>query len=59
MSGGGYMSQSDFRLHFGLGAARKADAIEIRWPGGGVEKLENVNANQILSIREGMQSTKP
>ena len=31
-SGSGYISQSDFRLHFGLGTATKADLIEIRWP---------------------------
>ena len=32
--GGSYISQSDFRLHFGLGAAASADLIEIRWPSG-------------------------
>jgi hypothetical protein len=58
-SGGGYISQSDFRLHFALGTASKADAIEIRWPGDAVEKLENVNANQVLTIKEGMQRGKP
>ena len=38
--GGSYASQSDFRLHFGLGAATKVDELEIHWPGGRVEKLE-------------------
>src|SRR6185437_637748 len=52
-SGGSYISQSDFRLHFGLGAAGQADSIAIRWPSGGVQKIENVAANQILTIREG------
>jgi hypothetical protein len=41
-SGGGYISQSDFRLHFGLGKATKADAVEIRWPSGLVQRLENI-----------------
>src|SRR6266849_3836828 len=45
-SGGGYVSQSDFRLHFGLGRATKADAVEIRWPSGLVQRLENVAGNQ-------------
>jgi len=53
-SGGGYISQSDFRLHFGLGAANKADLIEIRWPSGLVEHLENLPANRIVNIREGI-----
>jgi hypothetical protein len=53
-SGGGYISQSDFRLHFGLGSATKIDVLEIRWPSGLVEKLEDLPANQILSLKEGM-----
>jgi len=57
-SGGGYISQSDFRLHFGLAGASKADIIEVRWPGGVTEKLENVSTNQILTIKEGKQEKK-
>jgi len=53
-SGSGYISQSDFRLHFGLGKATKADAIEIRWPSGLAQHLENVAANQIVKIRESI-----
>ena len=51
-SGGGYISQSDFRLHFGLGQASKADVIEIRWPSGATQRFENVQANQVVTIRE-------
>jgi len=51
-SGGSYISQNDFRLHFGLGQAARADLIEIRWPSGRMERLENVSANQILRVRE-------
>jgi len=53
-SGGGYISQSDFRLHFGLGKATKADAIEIHWPSGLVQRLENISGNQIVKIRESI-----
>jgi hypothetical protein len=53
-SGGGYISQSDFRLHFGLGKATKADAIEIRWPSGLVQRLENVTGNRVVKIRESI-----
>ncbi len=53
-SGGGYISQSDFRLHFGLGPAARADSIEIRWPSGLVQRLENVAGNHVVKIREGI-----
>jgi hypothetical protein len=52
-SGSGYASQSSFRLHFGLGAAGRADRIEIHWPGGAVEKLFSVAAGQCVHVREG------
>jgi len=49
----GYLSEVDSRLHFGLGKAQKVDSIEIRWPGGETQKLENVPANQVLKIVRG------
>lgn len=52
-SGGTYASQSDLRLHFGLGTANKTN-IEFRWPDGSVEKFAGVAANQFLTIREGV-----
>jgi len=53
MSGSSFLSQSDFRLHFGLGRARQADLVEVRWPLGLVETLKNIEANQLLVIQEG------
>jgi len=53
-SGGGYISQSDFRLHFGLGKAIKADAVEIRWPSGLVQRFENIAGNRVVKIRESI-----
>jgi len=53
-SGTSVMSQSDLRLHFGIGKPQKVDLIEVKWPT--TQKLEQfiqVNANQILTIREG------
>jgi len=53
-SGSSVMSQSDLRLHFGLGKAETIELIEVRWPT--TQKLETfkqVKANQILTIREG------
>ena len=39
-SGGAYISQSDFRLHFGLGSASSVDLIEIRWPSGLTQRFD-------------------
>jgi len=52
-SGDGFISQSDLRLHFGLGNATKAEEVVIRWPGGGVETLSDLPANQYYVVREG------
>jgi len=47
-----YLSVSDRRLHFGLGAAASAD-LTVRWPNGLVETLSNVGCDQLVVIREG------
>jgi hypothetical protein len=53
-SGTSVMSQSDLRLHFGLGKTQKVDLIEVKWPTTQkLEKFADVSANQILTIREG------
>src|SRR6202043_2725494 len=53
-SGASVMSQSDLRLHFGLGRAQTIDLIEVKWPTTQkVERFTKVKANQILAIREG------
>lgn len=53
-SGDSVMSQSDLRLHFGLGKIETIDAIEVKWPTTQkVEVFKQVKANQILTIREG------
>jgi hypothetical protein len=53
-SGGYHISQGDFRVHFGMGHATKAD-LTIRWPDGPVDNVEtilNVDANQRIVVRE-------
>ena len=52
-SGDGYISQSDLRLHFGLGRSTRAQKIVIRWPSGLVETLSDLPANQYYVVREG------
>jgi hypothetical protein len=49
---GSYMSASDKRVHFGLGGDTRVRLIEIIWPSGVVQRLENINANQVLEVRE-------
>ena len=52
-SGSSYLSASELVLTFGLARHEKADAIEIRWPSGQEEKLENVAAGQTITVTEG------
>jgi enediyne biosynthesis protein E4 len=51
-SGGSYLSQSDLRLHFGLGDAARIDELSVRWPSGLVETRQSLPANQIVTLRE-------
>jgi len=57
--GGSYLSTSDPRIHVGLGSADKAERVEIRWPSGAVDVLENVPANRAITVREGAGIEKP
>jgi len=53
-SGTSVMSQSDLRLHFGLGKVETVDAVEVKWPTTQkTERFTQIKANQILTIREG------
>ena len=52
-SGGSYLSQNDLRLHFGLGKAERVDRVEIRWPSGKTEVLQNLAARSFYSVKEG------
>ena len=48
-----YLSQSDLRVHFGLGERTLVDSILISWPAGGNDLVTGVRANQFLLVREG------
>jgi hypothetical protein len=52
-SGGSYLSQSDLRVHFGLGAATKIDSVEIRWPSGKVDTVKDLEADKYYAVLEG------
>ena len=49
---GSYLSSGDKRAHFGLGASTQAKLVEITWPGGKIQRLEDVGADQILTVEE-------
>jgi D-serine dehydratase len=51
-SGSGYLSQNERVLTFGLGNRTQADAVEVRWPSGQVDRLMNVNAGGVVTVRE-------
>ncbi len=52
-SGSSYLSSSTPWLHFGLGDAKQADSVEVRWPDGSLDRLASVPANQSLTLTEG------
>jgi hypothetical protein len=52
-SGSSYLSQNDLRLHFGLGPHDHIDHVEIHWPSGETQSLENLAADHFYSVLEG------
>jgi hypothetical protein len=52
-SGSSYLTQNDLRAHFGLGAANRSERLEIRWPSGATEVVEDLPANHVITVREG------
>jgi ASPIC and UnbV./FG-GAP repeat. len=60
-SGGGYFSQNDLRIHFGLGKTDNVDLLEVHWPSGQIDTLKNIKPNQLIFVKEGegiVRSTK-
>ncbi len=54
---GSYMSANDHRVHFGLGSDSQVKAVVVHWPGGGKEMWEDIEADRLITLREG--SGKP
>ncbi len=52
-AGSSYLAQNDLRVHFGLGDVQKVPRLEMHWPGGALDVIEDIEANQILTVREG------
>lgn len=51
-SGGGYLSQHDSRLHFGLGEHEQIKSVEVIWPDGTRQSMQDVRTDQVLAIRQ-------
>jgi hypothetical protein len=52
-SGSSYLAANELVLTFGLGQMGKADAVEIRWPSGQIDKLANIAGGQTVVVTEG------
>jgi len=52
-SGGSYLSQSDLRLHFGLGTAKSIDTLEVQWPGGAAQVFHGIAGDKFYHLKQG------
>jgi hypothetical protein len=53
VGGSSYLSQSDAKLHFGLGDSDAYDAVEVRWPTGERERFPGGTANRRVTLKQG------
>lgn len=51
-AGSSYLSQNDFRLHFGFPISEKIESVEVRWSDGTIERISGVKPNQIFTIAQ-------
>ena len=58
-SGGSYLSQSDLRVHFGLGDKQRVDKVEIFWPEGATETLTSLIADHFYCVKERKGVVQP
>jgi hypothetical protein len=52
-AGSSYLGQNDLRQHFGLGEGIRAERLEVSWPSGRVDVVQDLPADYIVSVREG------
>jgi enediyne biosynthesis protein E4 len=57
-AGDSYLSNSDPRLHFGLGTRTTVDSVEVRWPNGAVQRFREIPANTFVTIVEGANAPR-
>ena len=56
---GSYLSASDARVHFGLGASRDIAAVLVQWPSGARERFTKVEADKQVTLRQGTGQAVP
>ena len=54
MGGRSYQAAHDPRIHFGLGPHKKVESLEITWPSGTVDRIENIDADRLVTVKEGV-----
>jgi enediyne biosynthesis protein E4 len=54
LSQSSYYSHDDLRLHFGLGTSEAAETVEVRWPSGRVDTLNDVRGGRVVTIKEAV-----
>ena len=57
-SRGSYLSAGDLRLHYGLGKRSRVDVLEVHWPDGRVQRIEDVPVNRFVTMEEGKGMTR-
>jgi hypothetical protein len=55
-AGGGYFASNERKLIFGLGPAQKIDHVQVRWPSGIKQTLENLDVDREWLVVEGMSA---
>jgi hypothetical protein len=50
---GSYLSASDVRVHFGLGASPAVDAIVVQWPDGARERWSGISGDKLVTLQRG------
>ena len=53
LSQSSFLSQSDLRLHFGLGAATEVERFTVRWPNGVTEAFDGGGVDRVVLLVEG------
>jgi hypothetical protein len=52
-AGSSYLGQNDLRQHFGLGDGTRAERLEVSWPSGRVDVVQDVPIDHVVTVREG------
>ena len=57
-AGEGYLAGAGRRLHFGLGAAPRAERVVVRWPDGTEDAYSDLAAGRTYAVEQGAKSAR-